>query len=64
MFYKIDTRSHGLDKQNAVEMQIQTAERNKNRSSRRSPFFKGSILIDEPYRLKGFNYFVVNPKEN
>ena len=50
VFFKIDTRSHGLGKQNAIDMRIQSAERNKNRSSRPSPFFKGSILIVEPSR--------------
>ena len=52
VFFKIDTRSHGLGKQNAIDMRIQSAERNKNRSSRRSPFFKGNILIVEPSRQK------------
>ena len=42
--------SHGLDKQNAIDMQIQSAKRNKNTSSRHSPFYKGTILIVEPSR--------------
>ena len=59
VFLKIDTRSHGLDKQNAIDMQIQSAKRNKNSSSRHSPFYKGTIHIDKPSRHK---CFVVNPK--
>ena len=61
VFLKIDTRSHGLEKQNAIDMQIQSAKRNKNTSSRHSPFYKGTIHIDKPSRQK---CFVVNPKEN
>ena len=56
---KIDTRSHGLDKQNAIDMQIQSAKRNKNTSTRHSPFYKGTILIVKQSRHK---CFVVNPK--
>ena len=56
---KIDTRSHGLDKQNAIDMQIQSAKRNKNTSTRHSPFYKGTILIVKPSRQK---CFVVNRK--
>ena len=55
VFLEMYTRSHGLD------MQIQSAKRNKNTSSRHSPFYKGTILIDKPSRQK---CFVVNPKEN
>ena len=58
---KIDTRSHELEKQNATDMQIQSAKRNKNTSSRLSPFYEGTIHIDKPSRQK---CFVVNPKEN
>ena len=58
---KIDTRSHELEKQNTIDMQIQSAKRNKNTSSRHSPFYKGTIHIDKPSRQK---CFVVNPKEN
>ena len=61
VFLKIDTRSHGLDKQNAIDMQIQSAKRNKNTSTRHSPFYKGTILIVKPSRQK---CFVVNPKES
>ena len=61
VFLKIDTRSHGLCKQSAIDMQKQSAKRNKNMSSRHSPFYKGTILIDKPSRRK---CFVVNPKEN
>ena len=61
VFLKIDTRSHGLDKQSALDMQIQTAKRNKNTSSRHSPFYKGTILLVKPSRQK---CFVVNSKEN
>ena len=65
VFFKSDTRSHGLGKQNAIDMQIQSAERNKNTSSRRSPFFKGSILIVEPYRQKCQNsQFWTHPISN
>ena len=49
VFLKIDTRSHGLEKQNAIDMQTQSAKRNKNSSSRHSPFYKGPIHIDKPY---------------
>ena len=49
-FLKIDTRSHGLDKQNGIDMQIKSAKRNKNTSSRHSPLYKGTILIVEPSR--------------
>ena len=59
VFLKIDTRSHGLDKQNAIDMQIQSAKRNKNTSTRHSPFYKGTILIVKPSPQKRF---VVNPK--
>ena len=59
VFLKIDTRSHGLDKQNTIDMQIQSAQRNKNASTRHSPFYKGTILIVKPSRQK---CFVVNPK--
>ena len=38
VFLKIDTRSHGLCKQSAIDMQKQSAKRNKNTSSRHSPF--------------------------
>ena len=61
VFLKIDTRSHGLKKQNAIDMQIQSAKRNKNTSSRHSLFYKGTIHIDKPSRQK---CFVINPKEN
>ena len=61
VFFKNDTRSHGLDRQSTIDMQIQSAKRNKNTSSRRSPFYKGTILIDKPSRQK---CLVVNPKEN
>ena len=44
VFLKIDTCSHGLDKQNAIDMQIQSAKRNQNTSSRHSPFYTGTIL--------------------
>ena len=40
-------------------MQIQSAKRNKNTSTRQSPFYKGSILIVKPSRHK---CSVVNPK--
>ena len=60
VFLKIDTRSHGLDKQNAIDMQIQSAKRNKNTSSRHSPFYKGTIHVDKPSRQK---CFVVHSKE-
>ena len=45
---KINTRSHGLDRQNAIDMQIQPAKRNKNASSRHCPFYKDTILKVEP----------------
>lgn len=61
VFLKIDNRSHGLEKQNAIDMQTQSAKRNKNSSSRHSPFYKGTIHIDKPSRQK---CFVVNPKKN
>ena len=65
VFFKIDTRSHGLGKQNVIDMQIQSAEGNKNTSSRRSPFFKGSILIVEPSRQKCQNsQFWTHPISN
>ena len=48
VFLKIDTRSHGLDKQNAIDMQIQSANRNTNTSIRHCPFYKGTILIVKP----------------
>ena len=38
VFLKIDTRSHGLCKQSAIDMQKQSAKRNKNTSSRHNPF--------------------------
>ena len=60
VFLKIDTRSHELEKQNAIDMQTQSAKRNKNSSSRHSPFYKGTIHIDKPSRQK---CFVVNPKK-
>ena len=40
-------------------MRIQSAKRNKNTSTRHSPFYKGTILIVKPSRHK---CFVVNPK--
>ena len=61
VFLKIDTRSHELEKQNAIDMQAQSAKRNKNSSSRHSLFYKGTIHIDKPSRQK---CFVVNPKKN
>ena len=61
VFLQIDTRSHGLEKQNAIDMQIQSDKRNKNTSFRHSAFYKGTIHIDKPSRQK---CFVVNPKEN
>ena len=54
VFLKIDTRSHGLDKQNAIDMQIQSAKRNKNTSSRHNPFYKGTIHVDKSSRQKCF----------
>ena len=61
VFLKIDIRSHGLGKQSAIDMQIESAKRNKNTSSRHSPFYKGTILIHKPSWQK---CFVVNAKEN
>ena len=57
VFLKIDTRSHGVDKQNGIGMQIQSAKRNKKTSSRHSPFYKGTILIVEPSRAEVFKDF-------
>ena len=53
VFLKIDTRSHRLDKKSAIDMQRQSAKRNKNTSSRHSPFYKGTILIDKAIWTSG-----------
>ena len=42
-----------------IDKQIQSAKRNKNMSSRHSPFYRGTILIVKKSRQK---CFVVNPK--
>ena len=62
VFLKTDTRSHGLENQNATDtVQIQSAKRNKNTSSRHSLFYKGTIHIDKPSQQK---CFVVNRPKN
>ena len=62
VFLKIDTAVTDLtNKMQLIDIQIQSAKRNKNMSSRQSPFYKGTILIVKPSRQK---CFVVNSKEN
>ena len=52
-------RAPGETNKNAIDMQIKSAKRNKDMSTRHSPFYKGAILIVKPSRQK---CFVVNPK--
>ena len=49
----------GETNKNAIDMQIKSAKRNKDTSTRHSPFYKGAILIVKPSRPK---CFVVNPR--
>ena len=52
-------RAPGETNKNAIDMQIKSAKRNKDTSTRHSPFYKGAILMVKPSRQK---CFVVNPK--